>query len=124
MSTCTKNLVETLAALTAGAALLPGCGAAATSVGATEVPAATEIKPSNAAPVENKTSGAAAGSLTESPAPATQPAAPAASANAAGTPAPSTPAAAAKKPAAPAKKAAHKQTASGDGGCGQGTCAN
>ena len=55
-----KRLLETLAPLCAGAALLTGCGGAPTPVNSAEVPAATEAKPSSAAPVGGSTAGTAA----------------------------------------------------------------
>src|SRR6185437_5274793 len=45
-----KSLFETLAALSAGAALLAGCGGASAPVNAAEVPASVEVKPAAAAP--------------------------------------------------------------------------
>lgn len=112
-----KSLFETLAALSAGAALLSGCGGAPAPVNAAEVPAATEVKPSGApqaaaaSPTESKTSGATAGATTPA----------ANTATAAAAPAPAGTAAPAAKPAAKARKVGAKKV-DANGSCGPGTC--
>lgn len=113
-----KSIFETLAVLSTGAVLLAGCGAA--PVNATEVPAATEVKPSAAAapgaPVENTTAGATAGAqTTQTPAAvATTTTAPATSAKPANAAGPATEHK--KKGTAGAKKTGEQ------GSCGAGTC--
>jgi hypothetical protein len=111
-----KSLLETLAPLCAGMALLSGCGGAPTPVNAAEVPAATEAKPSAAPAVEAQTGGSTAGTAVM--------AAPSASA----TTAPSAAAPSAAAPAAPPAKAAVKVRKAAavkkdaNGSCGAGTC--
>jgi hypothetical protein len=114
-----KSLFETLAPLCASAALLTACGGGVpTPVNAAEVPAAVDVKPSDApppaktgsptTPVESKTGGATAGTtMTEAAPPASSSAAQA-------------PAAPAKAAAKPRKQVAVKKDAAAS--CGAGTC--
>jgi hypothetical protein len=114
-----KSLLETLAPLCAGAALLSACGGGVpTPVNAAEVPAAVDVKPSESPapvttasptkPVESKTGGATAGTTTTVAAPPSSSSSPAAPAKAAAAP-------------KPRKQVAVKKDAAAS--CGAGTCA-
>ncbi len=122
-----KSIYETLAALSTGAVLLAGCAGAQAPINATDVPGASEVKPSvpSKEAVEQVGGAAAAGALDKSAAPAmpagAAPVVGAASAVKPGQAAPPV-AGAAAKAAAPVmkKKAAKKDGATGS--CGEGTC--
>jgi hypothetical protein len=116
-----KSIFETLSVLTAGAALLTGCGAAG-PVNATEVPAATEAKPSAPAAAPMETAAAATPPAAAQPAPAMPAtAAPATTAKAMASAAPAPSGTPAAKPAKPKSAAGTKKT--GDtASCGAGTC--
>lgn len=113
-----KSIFETLAALSAGAVLITGCGASPAPVNATEVPAASDAKPSTPAAAQTAAAMQAAPPAAPAPAPAAAPA-PSSTAKAVASAAPS-----AKPTAAPAAKPKKKASAGtkDTGSCGAGTC--